>query len=174
LDKSKDDVKMKKNESMFGSKAYWMKKSGWKWRWEELEHVLVREEENSSTKFHHQNCLILALFVFFVVSVSLLLRGGRILPRACASAASFFVVAHSFVLGRDLPGNARLCSFCFFFFVCTRVVLDFCGMSGTLIRRRQARWCWLLTASKSCEMGRKVAHGFAQLVAPRSLAHLEF
>jgi hypothetical protein len=28
LDKSKDDVKMKKNESMFGSKAYWMKKSG--------------------------------------------------------------------------------------------------------------------------------------------------
>jgi hypothetical protein len=50
--------------------------------------------------------------------------------------------------------------------------LDSCGMSGALIRRRHARCCSVKTASKSCELGRKVAHGFSQLVAAHALAHL--
>ncbi len=51
--------KWRRMKACLEAKACWMKKSGWKWRWEELERVLVREEENSSTKFHHQTCLIL-------------------------------------------------------------------------------------------------------------------
>jgi hypothetical protein len=88
LDESKDDVKLKKNESMFGSKS-------------------ILDEEK------------------------------WILPRACATAVSFFVVAHSSAV-RTFPETLHFAVF-FFFFVCTRFLLDLCGMSGALIRRTHAR-----------------------------------
>ncbi len=104
--------------------------------------------------------------------MSLVFRGRRILTRACATAASVFLVAHSSSV-RTFPETLDFAVFFFFFFFfCTRFLFDSCGMSGALIRRTHARCCSVKTASKSCELGRKVAHGFSQLVPAHSLAHL--
>jgi hypothetical protein len=94
------------------AKAYWMKKSGWKWRWEEL-HVLVREEENSSTKIHHQNCVILVC----------LFSSSCRCPSFCVVGGFFrgiFLCRRPLVRGKDLPGNATLCGF--FLLLCLHTI----------------------------------------------------
>jgi hypothetical protein len=53
------------------------------------------------------------LFLFFLVSVSLVFRGRTILTRACATAASFFLVAHSSSV-RTFPETLHFAVFFFF------------------------------------------------------------